>query len=99
MAQDQQVKNYFKAPEGRYLLHSERATACPFVPTRPVRLTFAAIQHQGSTPNYVIYNLLDRLAFCYYATIDKVCKYPLISGIVHVISGKYAHAAWPMMLS
>lgn len=72
MAQTQQIKNYFKAPEGRYLMHSERTTGCSFVPSRPVRLTFATVQHQGSAHNYVIYNILDALAFCFYAAVDKV---------------------------
>lgn len=72
MAQSQQVKVSFKAPEGRYVLHNERGSSCTFVPTRPLRLTFAIVQHLGSAHNYIIYNILDTLAFCHYSSIDKV---------------------------
>lgn len=72
MAQEQGVKNYFKAPEGRYLLHSDRNPFCNFNLVKPVRLTFASIQHQGSSQHYVVYNMLDALAFAPYAHTDKV---------------------------
>lgn len=72
MAQEQGSKAYFKAPEGRYNLHSDRSPFCNFSPVRPIRLTFATIQHQGSPQFFVIYNMADAIAFAQFAQTDKV---------------------------
>lgn len=72
MGQEQGPRNYFKAPEGKYPLHSDRSPFCNFVPQRPLRLTFASIQHQGSSQHFIIYNMADALAFSPYAHTDKV---------------------------
>ena len=74
MVQEPGVKNYFKAPEGRYTLHSDRSAFCSFNFSKPIRLSFASIQHQGSTQQYVIYNMLDGIAIAPYAHTDKVCS-------------------------
>ena len=73
MGQEQGLRNYFKAPEGRYPLHSDKSPFCIFSSSKPIKLTFASIQHQGSSQHFVIYNMLDALAFSPYAHTDKVC--------------------------
>ena len=72
MVQDP-VKNYIRAPEGKYQLHSEKAHSCSFSPPRQTRLTYATVELQpGTASKYVIFNSSDALCISPYASIEKV---------------------------
>lgn len=70
--EQQQIRSQFKAPEGTYNLYSDKHSTCNFNAQRPVRLTFATLQHKGEPNHFLIYNQLDALAFANYDQTEKV---------------------------
>jgi hypothetical protein len=67
------VRTQFKAPEGRYVLNSERLSGLvQFQSQRGVRLTIAALTDDGATSKYVIFNVTDSLHISELEATDKV---------------------------
>lgn len=69
------VKNQFKVPEGRYVLHSEKTVGLvPFVMRRTTRLTIAALHGGEEEGMYMVYNVGDYLHVCPFDATEKVCS-------------------------
>jgi hypothetical protein len=69
----QTVKNQFKVPEGRYVLHSEKSTGLvPFAMRRTTRLTVATLHGGDEEGMYMIYNVGDYLHVAPFNSTEKV---------------------------
>lgn len=67
------VKNAFKSPEGRYLLHSEKQVGLvPFAMRRTTRLTIATLNGGEEEGMYMIYNVGDYLHIAPFDATEKV---------------------------
>jgi hypothetical protein len=67
------VRTQYKAPEGRYVLNSERLNGLvQFQSQRGVRLTIATLTDDGATSKYIIYNVSDSLHISELEATDKV---------------------------
>lgn len=67
------LKAAFKAPEGRYLLHSEKQVGLvPFAMRRTTRLTIATLHGGEEEGMYMIYNVGDYLHIAPFDATEKV---------------------------
>lgn len=68
------VKNQFKVPEGRYVLHSEKTLGLiPFVLRRTTRLSIATLHGGAEEGMYMVYNVGDYLHVAPFDATEKVC--------------------------
>lgn len=68
-----EVKNQFKVPEGRYVLHSAKTMGLvPFAMRRTTRLTIATLHGGGEEGMYMIYNVGDYLHVSPFDATEKV---------------------------
>ncbi|KAK9816453.1 hypothetical protein WJX72_000494 [[Myrmecia] bisecta] len=68
-----QLRNQFRASEGRYTYLSERLNGLiSFNPSRFTYLTLAQLHDGEEAGRYLIYNVQDMLHICQYGTTDKV---------------------------
>eukprot|EP00878_Enallax_costatus_P025536 GHUV01027323.1.p1 GENE.GHUV01027323.1~~GHUV01027323.1.p1 ORF type:complete len:186 (+),score=25.84 GHUV01027323.1:312-869(+) len=91
------VKNHFKVPEGRYVLHSEKTLGLvPFMMRRSSRLTIAALHGGEEEGMYMVYNVGDYL---HVAPFDATEKDPMCSLIFNPTSMRdgnpCCHAYYP----
>eukprot|EP00775_Hariotina_reticulata_P004222 gene4222-4471_t len=93
----QNVKNQFKVPEGRYVLHSEKNTGLvPFAMRRTTRLTVATLHGGEEEGMYMIYNVGDYLHVAPFNCTEKDPMVSLIFNPSAVRDGHpCCHAYWP----
>lgn len=68
-----EVKNHFKVPEGRYVLHSAKTVGLvPFAMRRTTRLTIATLHGGEEEGMYMVYNVGDYLHIAPFDATEKV---------------------------
>lgn len=67
------MKNQFKVPEGRYVLHSAKTCGLvPFAMRRTTRLTIATLHGGDEEGMYMVYNVGDYLHVSPFDATEKV---------------------------